>query len=871
MTNPIPSTSSATRQEAQPARLKSIIWAFGRIDPNNRAMFLCQATGCDNTPISRGGVDPKRFTPKNIEKHLQRAHREEYNAEVARREEEKKKKDLLEHQRQVTTYFASRTPGRNLLDRSDSSSTISSSCSGSTVPGYRQQNIQESIEPTWSVNHPKAKKLHLAICRMMIMDKEPFHTMQREGFKQFLEEFFPKYQIPSDKFMKERVLLPLYSTAKDMLQVMLNQASFISFDSDLWSSGGHHSYISLIGHCTFDDFASQYIVLNSKEFPQTHSIENITQMIDTMIQKWKIPLRKCHVLCHDNASNMCGAVNNHESIQSIPCFIHTSQLVLKDCVTKQRGVEVLVEKAKNLFNHFARSNRAHTLLKEIQKSINMPILMPVGAVLTRWDSVVLMLSRLVQIKASICIFLGSGHGPDSLSFSADDWQLLEKLIELLSIIKDVTLLFSQRYVTAAEIIPEIQMLKYKVNRARNNETIVGIQATVEAMNASCNERYKTYLRNYNCIIATFLDPRFMDNAFYPKLQTAENVPEQESSNIDKVIKEYYIKYYEAGERDRERDNLQAEDQPSDMEADTSADTIQNSSQNSLNLSQQLHDDFDMGPSPSTSRTGSVSSNRRTKVFKRTSKSRANLQTLFVNEEVIDDPPSYANPSDSDDNDNVMNTSDEPLANSTPRRRPRPTPTPSPSATQTPTPPGRYTRSCDTSINSQDYDDMFGQVDSPQPPLGPDQHQFPGFDDPNNGSLMPNNSRVELRNMLFRPSAPEQVSSLPDPGAPGSRSELARHLALLERDLNIYKNMPLQHTEGNPMKWWKVNQHAMPYLAIMAKKFLSAPGSSIDSERLFSASGQIINNLRTRLNPDNAESLIFLSANLPVMPKFNVEF
>ena len=43
-------------------------------------------------------------------------------------------------------------------------------------------------------------------------------------------------------------------------------------------------------------------------------------------------------------------------------------------------------------------------------------------------------------------------------------------------------------------------------------------------------------------------------------------------------------------------------------------------------------------------------------------------------------------------------------------------------------------------------------------------------------------------------------------------------------------------------------------------YLAPPPTSVSSERLFSVAGDIISKHRTRLNPDNAEKLIFMKYN-----------
>nr|CAD2197417.1 unnamed protein product [Meloidogyne enterolobii]CAD2197881.1 unnamed protein product [Meloidogyne enterolobii] len=68
------------------------------------------------------------------------------------------------------------------------------------------------------------------------------------------------------------------------------------------------------------------------------------------------------------------------------------------------------------------------------------------------------------------------------------------------------------------------------------------------------------------------------------------------------------------------------------------------------------------------------------------------------------------------------------------------------------------------------------------------------------------------------------------------------------------------TGDNTVKW--------PILSKIAKRFLSAPCTSTEAERLFSSAGLIINNLRKSLLQENAEMLLFLHHNLVI---YNFEY
>lgn len=65
---------------------------------------------------------------------------------------------------------------------------------------------------------------------------------------------------------------------------------------------------------------------------------------------------------------------------------------------------------------------------------------------------------------------------------------------------------------------------------------------------------------------------------------------------------------------------------------------------------------------------------------------------------------------------------------------------------------------------------------------------------------------------------------------------------------------------NPVNWWKTNMERFPRLAKLARQYLCIPGTSVPSERVFSAAGLTVNRLRTRLTPEHVDMLIFLNKN-----------
>ena len=72
----------------------------------------------------------------------------------------------------------------------------------------------------------------------------------------------------------------------------------------------------------------------------------------------------------------------------------------------------------------------------------------------------------------------------------------------------------------------------------------------------------------------------------------------------------------------------------------------------------------------------------------------------------------------------------------------------------------------------------------------------------------------------------------------------------------YLAQPVQ-LSVDPYKYWQLNESRWPTLAVLVRKYLSAPPGSQESERLFSTAGFIVNDLRKRLTPNNPKMLLFL--------------
>lgn len=84
------------------------------------------------------------------------------------------------------------------------------------------------------------------------------------------------------------------------------------------------------------------------------------------------------------------------------------------------------------------------------------------------------------------------------------------------------------------------------------------------------------------------------------------------------------------------------------------------------------------------------------------------------------------------------------------------------------------------------------------------------------------------------------------------------LAIIE--LRQYSEEAIIPRKDDPLKWWQSRQLIYPHLAIIAKRILAIPASSVSSERIFYKTGLILSERRNRIKPKNLKKIVFLNAN-----------
>uniref|UniRef100_A0A3P8QZG9 BED-type domain-containing protein n=1 Tax=Astatotilapia calliptera TaxID=8154 RepID=A0A3P8QZG9_ASTCA len=83
----------------------------------------------------------------------------------------------------------------------------------------------------------------------------------------------------------------------------------------------------------------------------------------------------------------------------------------------------------------------------------------------------------------------------------------------------------------------------------------------------------------------------------------------------------------------------------------------------------------------------------------------------------------------------------------------------------------------------------------------------------------------------------------------------------KEEVNRYRGVEPVALSEDPLIWWRDHEREYPLLALQAKQYLSIPGTSVPSERVFSTAGDIVTAQRSCLTPQHVDQLLFLQKNL----------
>jgi len=189
---------------------------------------------------------------------------------------------------------------------------------------------------------------------------------------------------------------------------------------------------------------------------------------------------------------------------------------------KEKQHDALCKKVRSVVGHFKHSIRANKLLKKFQSENRIPAHKFIQDICTRWNSTFLMLNRFLEQKKSVL-----GLAPFinlNVTFSIDDWTMIEELVKILEIFHSATLTLSHENSTLSEVIPLLRSIFVSLETVRDVSTTCS--ETANAFILKLKNRFIDYETQELFSISTLLDPRFKDKVF-----SCEDIAQQARNSL----------------------------------------------------------------------------------------------------------------------------------------------------------------------------------------------------------------------------------------------------------------------------------------------------------------------------------------------------
>ena len=84
---------------------------------------------------------------------------------------------------------------------------------------------------------------------------------------------------------------------------------------------------------------------------------------------------------------------------------------------------------------------------------------------------------------------------------------------------------------------------------------------------------------------------------------------------------------------------------------------------------------------------------------------------------------------------------------------------------------------------------------------------------------------------------------------------------VDTEIRRYLQEEALDSHADPLVWWRDNSVRFPLLSKVARKYMTICATSIPSERVFSAAGNVVTSFRASLKPDKVNMLVFLAKNM----------
>ncbi|KAK1904230.1 Zinc finger BED domain containing protein 1 [Dissostichus eleginoides] len=260
----------------------------------------------------------------------------------------------------------------------------------------------------------------------------------------------PRYVLPSRKFFSEVALPQLYNSTRQRVAKELEEVSFYSATTDLWSSRTMQPYMSLTVHFINNDWTLRSVCLQTAYFPEDHTENGVK---DPRI---------------DRAIGVC-------------------------------------KKAVSAFSYSWKKRRD---MSEVQAELGLPTHQLITESPTRWGSRQRMIERFLEQEKALVRVLGSDKKSRHLVPTWQDLDVLESINKAVKPLQEFTdALSGESYVSVSYIKPVLHL--FKTSLLQPEEEDAELTKTIKGkIMRYLDDKYSDPVKDELLDMSSLVDPRF---------------------------------------------------------------------------------------------------------------------------------------------------------------------------------------------------------------------------------------------------------------------------------------------------------------------------------------------------------------------------
>ncbi|KAM8971960.1 zinc finger BED domain-containing protein 4-like [Pelodytes ibericus] len=357
-----------------------------------------------------------------------------------------------------------------------------------------------------------------------------------EPFKQLMAAVSPQYHLSSRSTFSRRIIPSLYQSCVGVVKEELSKAAgqSVHFTTDLWSApSGQHAFLSLTAHwwqpgvsheattslapgssrmggsASVDQQGYRSFLLHAEVMDENHTSENILHAIKRMVSHWVGAEADTNVevgfVVTDRAANMLKALRDG-NIVGVRCAAHILHLVVKSSIPDgSNRIARVIDHCRRIAGHFHRSVKASHLLRQEQEKAGLPTHCLQQDVVTRWNSTLEMLERILEQQRAIHSLSSDQFIGIASPLGREDWTVISQTVAVLKPFRDATEHLSMSTASLGQVIPLFSHLGSKMDAFLENREV--FQGGLHSDVAALVRKLKENLNYPELMLACMCDPQ----------------------------------------------------------------------------------------------------------------------------------------------------------------------------------------------------------------------------------------------------------------------------------------------------------------------------------------------------------------------------